>query len=126
MACPNALSDKCVALLYEIYGVTLRDSTAIVSQGDPTSSNWLGFDYQRGVREQLARAIDEINAHPEEIPRVAEILGEYDTLSLDRSTINKDGLSLIPERNIKAIQNALYSYTGILISNSRSNKVPLG
>lgn len=126
MACPNALSDKCVALLYEIYGVSFRGSTAIIAQGDPTSTTYLGFDYLVGVREQLVRAIDEINAQPEVIPRVAEILGEYEALSLDRSTINKDGLSLKPERNIRAIQSALYTYTGILISNSQSNRVPLG
>lgn len=125
MACPTALSDKSISLLYEIYEVPKRNST-VLTGGLGTSGNLNSFDYQVGVREQLESSIVQINANLAEVKRVEEILGEYDDLSLDRSTIDRDGYSLRPDWNISAIRQALYPYTGIAWVTNRGNKTPLG
>lgn len=113
------LSDRSKLLLHEIYQVP-RTNTTVVSGGYATASmSVVSWDYYRGVRDQLLEAIDTIDADEVAVQRVEEILVPYTEISTDRSHIDRDGYSFRPGRNLQAIKEALYPYTGIIMESRR-------
>lgn len=120
------LTDHEVGLLYEVYEVTLRDTTVV--SGGSGQSRLMPDLYSSGasVRDRLVEAIAQINDNPAQVDRVRTILGEFEELSLDPSRIDKDGYQLRPSNNIKAIRARLYPYTGILFNPGNAGRVNLG
>lgn len=120
------LSDDTVLVLYEIYGVTFAPRTVITPGGGLPPMLNITSTFHSSVQQQLEEAIARINASESQVKRVTEIVAEYSNFALDRSSIDRDGYSFKASRNLKAVQEALYTYTGILIqmpgrSNCRIN-----
>jgi uncharacterized protein YggE len=122
-----ALSERSVSLLHEIYEITTMPNT-VFAGGEGTSRLVPDlFNAGLSVREQLEKAIEQINQNPSVITRIEEILAEWEELSIDPSKIEQEGYFLKPEKNIKAIRKRLYTYTGIIFSGDISfNRIPLG
>jgi len=123
-----ALTETEKGILREIYEVPPIGDVVIAGDntGYPT-----GFPLPTGgnnsIRQRLELAIQRLDTLPTESARVSAILAEYSNFDLDRSPIDKDGYSFRWQRNMKAIFNALYAYTGILIRmGGGSNQTPLG
>lgn len=112
-------------LLYEIYGVTKAADSVIDSgyYGLATTPNpvW----QQTSIKQQLEKAIEIIESDSAISDRVAKILKEYECLGLDPSPIERDGYSFRYQRSLRRIKQLLYSYTGIIPSET-TNAVPLG
>ena len=121
------LTDQSKHLLHEAYQVPYTDTTVISGGFGTNSSTSSAFDFQLGVREQLAKAISSIDRDETMVKRVEAILAEYQQIALDRSNINREGYEFKASRNLKAIFESLYSYTGIMMRQGRrSNQLPLG
>lgn len=120
------LTDYEIGLLYELYEITLRDTTVVA--GGSGQSRLMPDLYSSGssVRDRLNQAIQKINQTAFEVERVREILKEYAELSLDPSRIDKEGYQLRPENNINNLRKRLYPYTGILFLNSNNQQFRLG
>lgn len=120
------LSERQENLLFEIYNVSFL-TTTVVTSGEGVSVSPTFFDVRIGVKQQLIMAIALINVEQAMCNRVAEILEEYENFALDYSTIDHEGYSFRPARNLKRIHEALYSYTGIVVRpNSNNNQIKLG
>jgi hypothetical protein len=119
------LSERQKQLLYEIYGVSYSQKTVTTSGGGFTPTPTL-FDVRSGVKQQLVEAIAFIDTEESRVARVAEILEEYDAIALDFSTIDREGYSMRPSRNLKRIHEALYAHTGIFFQKNQANNILLG
>lgn len=128
---PQFLSDRQINLLYEVYEITARDTT-VVAGGEGTSRLQVDlFGAGKSVKDHLEGAIAYINESDARVERVSEILDEWQELSLDPSKIDSDGYALRPVKNIKAIRDRLYPYTGIVFvaspsTSNSNNRLPLG
>lgn len=121
------LSEHHVGLLYEIYEITFRENTVVAGGNGTTRIQPDIYASGQSVRDRLNQAITLINASEYQSTRVKEILEEYEELSLDPSTINKEGYNLRPLKNINLLRKRLYPYTGILLFNgSYNNSYSLG
>jgi len=121
------LTDQSKHLLREMYQVPYTDTTVISGGFGSNSSTSSAFDFQLGVREQLIKAVTAIDGDETMVKRVEAILVEYQQIALDRSNINREGYEFKASRNLKAIFECLYSYTGIMMQTGRrSNQLPLG
>ena len=115
---PQFLSDRQVNLLYEVYEITARETT-VVAGGEGMSRLQVDlFGAGKSVRDHLEGAIIYINESDARVERVSEILEEWVELSLDLSKIDSDGYALRPSKNIRAIRDRLYPYTGIVFKSS--------
>lgn len=119
------LTDRQEHLLFELYGIPYS-STTIVMGGSGLSSLPPLTELVATPKEHLRRAILDINLDPTKVERVAEILKEYESLSLDASPIDREGYQLRPNRNIRNLQQRLYPYTGIRICANDAHRIPLG
>lgn len=115
------LTDLHKNLLYEIYEVPIGDQT-VFTRGLGTASVQSSFDYQVGVKDMLLKAFDLIDADETRVTRVGSLLAEYEELATDRSLIERNGYSLRPGSNIRAIKDALYPYTGIRFRHGKNNR----
>jgi hypothetical protein len=120
------LTDHEIGLLYEVYEITMRDTT-VVSGGSGQSRLMPDlFSSGQSIRQRLQLSIDQINLFPSQVERVRVILAEFEELSLDPSKIDKDGYQLRPSNNLAAIRRRLYIYTGILFNSSTTQKLSIG
>lgn len=119
------LSDAHKHLLYEIYEVSYRQTTTITGGGGSAPTPTL-FDVAVGVKKQLEDAIAEIDADDSQSARVGAIVAQYEEISTDFSTIDREGYSFRPEKNLSRIRKVLYPYTGIVFSPSGGNRIVLG
>jgi len=121
-----ALTDHEIGLLYEVYEITLRNSTAV--SGGSGQSRLMPdlFSYGISIQNRLQLSIEQINLNSSEVERVRVILAEFEELSLDPSKIDKDGYQLRPSNNLKAIRTRLYPYTGILFNSSAAQRLSIG
>jgi hypothetical protein len=122
------LTDHQVNLLFEVYEISVRDTTVVVG-GEGTSRLQPDlFNSNTSVRQALLNAIALINESQSQVERVGTILEEFECISLDPSNIDKDGYQLRPHKNLAAIRARLYPYTGILFKSAGhgSNRFCLG
>jgi hypothetical protein len=132
----NVLSEDDKILLFEIYGLSQREYTLTLAEGGkadfgnyliiPQGSNLETAYIDKTAVKVLIRSIQEINKNPAQVARVQEIIGEYKCISLDASTIEKDGYKFSPQNNMSKIHQALYPLTGLLIKRRYSNRINRG
>lgn len=122
------LTDDSKHLLHEIYQVPYTVTTVISGGFGSTSVAASAWDYQIGVRDQLAQAIDVIDSDETMVRRVTELLTEYKAIATDRSDIDRNGYRFRASRNLAAIYEALYPYTGIVMRKPgrTCHQIPLG
>ncbi|MBW4660935.1 MAG: hypothetical protein KME15_19850 [Drouetiella hepatica Uher 2000/2452] len=119
------LSDRQEHLLFELYGIPYSSKTISLGSNGLASMPPL-TELHQSAKDRLQEAILEINIDPFKTERVGEILAEYEGISLDPSTIEREGYSFRFGRSISNLKDRLYAYTGIRVAGSFSNRMPLG
>lgn len=119
------LTDRHKHLLHELFGIPYESKTVVVGEFAYQPLPMI-LDYQQSPKQRLDEAIVSIDSDETRVQRVAEILAEYEQYALDRSTIDRNGYSLRPNRNIRAIRRALFSYTGLISETGQGNQTRLG
>ena len=120
------LSERQKHLLHEIYEV-FYSSRIVTTSGLGYISTPTIFDDYSSIKSQLTESIENISRDESKVARIAEILEEYDNIALDYSTIDREGYSMQPQRNLRRIHLALQPYTGIIFNKTTiDSRIQLG
>jgi hypothetical protein len=113
-------------LIYELYGVTRADDTVIESGDYGLAITPAPFWSNTSLKNRIAAAIVKINANPEQVARVATIVGQYSCMGLDPSSIERNGYKFNYNSSIAELKKRLYTYTGIVPAEGNANRITLG
>jgi hypothetical protein len=119
------LTDQHKHLLHEIFEIPYEPIAVVVGEAGFAVAADLLNPFQSPTQRLLA-AIVSIDADETKVSRVAQILTEYESLSLDPSRIEHHGYSLEPEKSIRLLKKRLFPYTGLFSRTAHGNQVGLG
>lgn len=107
--------------LYEIFECSHPDIAEVVST---SGGGMVAFPSLTSpgtsLKERIAEAIRVINTNQVMADRVAEIVAAYLDFSTDPSPISREGYEFRASRNLPALRQALFPYTGIIFNQSSS------
>ncbi len=119
------LTDDHKHLLHEIFEIPYEPIVVIVGDaGFEVAASMLN-PFENPV-QRLQSAIVSIDSDETKVTRVAKILAEFESLSLDPSRIDRNGYQLNPAKNIRLLKKRLFPYTGLISDSHGSNQMRVG
>lgn len=121
------LTEKHRGLLFELYGATPLQEIYAAPGTPGVSILPASFSVTEPLVRAIERAFASINQDEAKVARVQAILDEYESISLDPSSIDRDGYRFRYEKSVETLRNLLLPYTGIVMgSGGHGNSLSFG